>query len=148
MRKMKEELTMRKTILGIMLCIMLVTMLVTTVSAVSVDEMIEKVYEMGVPYGLTSADKVKIERYFADYPVSEAEADPEAHVCQCGIDLWEIRPYQRFASGDRQAQCTCFYRLLPQLNPFLGAEFTASWRDRAFLQMHVAHTAMEVAARC
>ena len=66
---------MRKTILGIMLCIMLVTMLVTTVSAVSVDEMIEKVYEMGVPYGLTSADKVKIERYFADYPVSEAEAD-------------------------------------------------------------------------
>ena len=44
---------MRKTILGIMLCIMLVTMLVTTVSAVSVDEMIEKVYEMGDPYGLT-----------------------------------------------------------------------------------------------
>ena len=66
---------MKKTIVGIVLCIMLVTMLVTTVSAVSVDEMIEKVYQMGVPYGLTAADKVKIERYFADYPVTEAEAD-------------------------------------------------------------------------
>lgn len=66
---------MRKTLAGIVLCIMLVTILATTVSAVSVDEMIETVYEMGVPYGLTSADKVKMERYFADYPVTEAEAD-------------------------------------------------------------------------
>ena len=65
---------MKKTIAGIMLCIMLVTMLATTVSAVSVDEMIEKVYEMGVPYGLTSADKVKLERFIADYDVTEDQA--------------------------------------------------------------------------
>ncbi len=66
---------MKKTLAGILLCIMLVTLLATTVSAVSTDEMIEKVYEMGVKYGLTSADKVKMERFFADNPVTEAQAD-------------------------------------------------------------------------
>lgn len=66
---------MKKTLAGILLCIMLVTLLATTVSAVSTDEMIEKVYEMGAPYGVTSADKVKMERFFADNPVTEAEAD-------------------------------------------------------------------------
>lgn len=66
---------MKKTLAGILLCIMLVTLLATTVNAVSTDEMIEKVYEMGAPYGVTSADKVKMERFFADNPVTEAEAD-------------------------------------------------------------------------
>ena len=51
------------------------TVLATSVNAVSTSEMIEKLYQMGQPYGMTQADKVKMERFFADNPVTEAQAD-------------------------------------------------------------------------
>ena len=57
------------------LFVVLMTVLATSVSAVSTSEMIEKLYQMGQPYGMTSADKVKMERFFADNPVTEAQAD-------------------------------------------------------------------------
>ena len=66
---------MKKTLAVVILFVMLVTMLATGVSAVSTDEMIEKVYNLAVPYGATSADKVKMERFFADNPITEAQAD-------------------------------------------------------------------------
>lgn len=66
---------MKKTLAIVILCIMLVSVLATSVSAVSTDEMIETVYNMAVPYGATSSDKVKMERFFADNPVTEEQAD-------------------------------------------------------------------------
>lgn len=66
---------MKKTLAVVILFVMLVTMLATGVSAVSTDEMIERVYNLAVPYGATSADKVKMERFFADNPITEAQAD-------------------------------------------------------------------------
>ena len=66
---------MKKTLAIVILCIMLVTVLATSVNAATTSEMIDKVYELGVPYGLTSADKVKMERFFADNPVTEEQAD-------------------------------------------------------------------------
>ena len=44
------------------------------VKAASNTELINTVYNIGSKYGLTSADKVKIERYLADNPVTEQEA--------------------------------------------------------------------------
>ena len=66
---------MKKTLTVVILFVMLVSLLATGVSAVSTDEMIEKVYNMAVPYGATSADKVKMERFFADNPITETQAD-------------------------------------------------------------------------
>ena len=57
------------------LFVVLMTVLATSVNAVSTSEMIEKLYQMGQPYGMTQADKVKMERFFADNPVTEAQAD-------------------------------------------------------------------------
>ncbi len=66
---------MKKTLTVVILFVMLVSLLATGVSAVSTDEMIEKVYNMAVPYGATSADKVKMERFFADNPITDEQAD-------------------------------------------------------------------------
>ena len=66
---------MKKTLAVVILFVMLVTMLATGVSAVSTDEMIERVYNLAVPYGATSADKVKMERFFADNPITDEQAD-------------------------------------------------------------------------
>ena len=57
------------------LFVVLMTVLATSVNAVSTSEMIEKLYQMGQPYGMIQADKVKMERFFADNPVTEAQAD-------------------------------------------------------------------------
>ena len=66
---------MKKILTVVILFVMLVSLLATGVSAVSTDEMIEKVYNMAVPYGATSADKVKMERFFADNPITDEQAD-------------------------------------------------------------------------
>ncbi len=59
----------------VMLAIMLTMFLGTSVNAATTDELVDKIYSMGQPYGLTSSDKVRLERFLADNPVTEAEAD-------------------------------------------------------------------------
>ena len=66
---------MKKTLAVAVLFVMLVALLVTGVNAVSTSELVERLYEMGQPYGITSADKVKLERFLSENPVSEADAD-------------------------------------------------------------------------
>lgn len=60
-------------IISIIIAVMLIGTI--NVKAASNTELINKVYNIGSKYGLTSADKVKIERYLADNPVTEEEAD-------------------------------------------------------------------------
>ena len=61
----------------IMITILVAIMLFGTVNtfAASTSQLINEVYSIGSKYGLTSSDKVKIERYLADNPVTEEEAD-------------------------------------------------------------------------
>ena len=59
----------------VMLAIMLTMFLGTSVNAATTNELVDKIYSMGQPYGLTSSDKVRLERFLADNPVTEAEAD-------------------------------------------------------------------------
>ena len=67
---------MKKIVSSIdMLAIMLTKFLGTSVNAATTDELVDKIYSMGQPYGLTSSDKVRLERFLADNPVTEAEAD-------------------------------------------------------------------------
>lgn len=60
-------------IMSIIITVMLIGAI--NVKATSNTELINTVYNIGSKYGLTSADKVKIERYLADNPVTEQEAD-------------------------------------------------------------------------
>ena len=67
---------MKKIVTSIvMLAIMLTMVLGTSVNAATTEELVDKIYSMGQEYGLTSSDKVRLERFLADNPVTEAEAD-------------------------------------------------------------------------
>ena len=59
----------------VMLAIVLTMVLGTSVNAATTDELVDKIYSMGQKYGLTSSDRVRLERFLADNPVTEAEAD-------------------------------------------------------------------------
>ena len=65
-----------KKVLSIAILFVMVAMLATTtVNAATNADLANKLYAIGAKYGMTSADKVKIERYLADNPVTDAEAD-------------------------------------------------------------------------
>lgn len=65
-----------KKILSIgILMIMALALLGGAVNAATTDTLANDLYELGAKYGMTSADKVKIERYLADNPVTEEQAN-------------------------------------------------------------------------
>lgn len=66
---------MRKTLKVAILFIMLALLATTVVNAMGSKDLAAKLYNIGEKYGMTSADKVKVERYFNQYPVTEEEAE-------------------------------------------------------------------------
>jgi len=66
---------MKKLLVFTLLVIMLLAVLVPSVNAATTSELVDKLYSVASKYGATAADKVRLERYFADYPVTEAQAD-------------------------------------------------------------------------
>ena len=65
---------MKKIVSIFIVAIMLIGVF-TTVNATKSSELANKLYEMGKDYGFTQANKVRIERYLAENPVSDADAD-------------------------------------------------------------------------
>lgn len=53
----------------------MLTMCTTIVSATTNAELPDQLMAIAEKYGATAADKIKIERYLSDYPVTEAEAN-------------------------------------------------------------------------
>lgn len=66
---------MKKLVTVSLLCVMLVMAFATVVSAATSADLASKLYEKGAKLGMTAADKVKIERYLSENPVTDAEAD-------------------------------------------------------------------------
>lgn len=66
---------MKKLLTISMLALMLILMTVTGVQATNNDNLSSTLYNIGAKYGMTKSDKVKIERYLADNPVTESEAN-------------------------------------------------------------------------
>ena len=66
---------MKKLLTISILAVMLILMTVTGVNATTNDNLAQTLYNIGAKYGMTNGDKVKIERYLADNPVTEAEAN-------------------------------------------------------------------------
>lgn len=65
---------MKKTLTIAILFVMLVALVFTGVNATTGATLADDVYTKLSPYGMTSSDKVKVERYLADNPVSDDEA--------------------------------------------------------------------------
>ncbi len=66
---------MKKSLTIALLIVMLVMSLATVVNAATSANLADKLYEKGAAYGLTKADKVKIERYLSENPVSDETAN-------------------------------------------------------------------------
>ena len=66
---------MKKTLTIALLAIIAIMAFATVVNAATTSTLADELYSKGAKYGMTSADKVKIERYLAENPVTDAEAD-------------------------------------------------------------------------
>ena len=64
-----------KKILTLAITFVMIVMVAVTANATTSSELAETLYQKGSKYGMTSADKVKIERYLADNPVTDEEAN-------------------------------------------------------------------------
>lgn len=65
---------MKKILTISMILIILVMLGATTVNAVTTKTLAEEIYTKGKEYGMTASDKVKIERYLTENPVTDEEA--------------------------------------------------------------------------
>lgn len=66
---------MKKFLTVSLLFVMLVMAFGGVANAATTSTLADELYAKGAKYGMTTADKVKIERYLAEYPVTDAEAD-------------------------------------------------------------------------
>ncbi len=66
---------MKKLLSTVLLVLMLVMAFATAVNATTSSTLADELYAKGQKYGMTAADKVKIERYLADNPATEEEAN-------------------------------------------------------------------------
>lgn len=79
---------MKKILSFFIVFVMLIASL-TFVNATSSDELADKLYDLGRPYGMTSADKLKIERYLADNEVSDDEANRIVGIAEEAVKVME-----------------------------------------------------------
>lgn len=66
---------MKKVLSITILMVIALALLGGAVNATTTKTLADELYTLGAKYGVTSADKVKIERYLADNPVTEEEAN-------------------------------------------------------------------------
>ena len=66
---------MKKLISIAILLVMVVMLSAGLVNAATNDTLADELYAIGSKYGMTSADKVKIERYLSDNPVTDDQAN-------------------------------------------------------------------------
>lgn len=66
---------MKKTLAVALLFVMLVMAFANVVNAATSSTLADELYKKGSKYGMTSADKVKIERYLAENPVTDDQAN-------------------------------------------------------------------------
>ena len=97
---------MKKLLTISILAVMLVLMTITGVNATTNDNLADTLYNIGAKYGMTKADKVKIERYLADNPVTETEANAiveKANAAAKVMDDAGVTDYSKL-SADKKAE--------------------------------------------
>lgn len=64
-----------KKLISLLILIVMIMGVATVANATTSAELPEKIYELAAPYGMTNSDKLRIERYLKDNPVSDEDAD-------------------------------------------------------------------------
>lgn len=95
---------MKKLLTISILAIMLILTTVTGVRATTNDTLAETLYNMGSKYGMTNAEKLKIERYLADYPVTDEQADAVVAKAKEAVKIMEdaeVTDYTKLSKADK-----------------------------------------------
>ncbi len=80
---------MKKIVTILLMAVVLMVVSMVGVYAVSNDDLANTLYEMGSKYGMTASDRVKLERYLSDYPVSEADANAVVAKAESAVKVME-----------------------------------------------------------
>ena len=83
---------MKKTLVITILFVMVALLATTVVNATTSSELADTLYNLGSKYGMTSSDKVKIERYLSDNPVTDDEANQIVAKAQEAVAILEHMP--------------------------------------------------------
>lgn len=78
---------MKKMLTIVTLIVMIMMVGITVVNAATSSSLANDVYTLGAKYGMTSGDRVKMERYLTDYPVSDADANAILSKAQQADDI-------------------------------------------------------------
>ena len=95
---------MKKLLTISILAVMLILATVTGVNATTNDNLADTLYNMAAPYGAKESDKVKIERYLADYPVTEDEANAIVAKAEEAVAILEaagVTNYKDLSKADK-----------------------------------------------
>ena len=96
---------MKKTLSILVLFLLLIAMLSTTVQAMTADELANKLYEMGKPYGLTDAHKARLKNDLAATDITDEKAQAVIAKAQELVDLFKkegVTDYTKFSKADKE----------------------------------------------
>lgn len=97
---------MKKLISMAIVLVMVVALFATMVNAATNDTLADEIYSMGAKYGMTEADKVKIERYLSDYPVTDDQANQVIAYANEAVKIMEnagVTDYRELSREDKDA---------------------------------------------
>ena len=82
-------------------CLTLIIMMLgvaTVVNATSSSELADKIYEKAKPYGMTEANRVRIERYVKDNNISDEEVDKVLAKIDEGVEIFKTAKADRYSA--------------------------------------------------
>ena len=97
---------MKKLISMAIVLVMVVALFPTMINAATNDTLADEIYSMGAKYGMTEADKVKIERYLSDYPVTDDQANQVIAYANEAVQIMEnagVTDYRELSREDKDA---------------------------------------------
>ena len=95
---------MKKFLTISLLFVMLLMAFATVVNAATSATLADDLYAKGAKYGMTSADKVKIERYLSENPVTDAEANAVLAKADEAVAVMEnagVTSYDKLATAQK-----------------------------------------------
>ena len=98
---------MKKSLSILVLFLLLIAMLSTTVQAMTADELANKLYEMGKPYGLTDAHKARLKNDLAATDITDEKAQAVIAKAQELVDLFKkegVTDYTKFSKADKEEE--------------------------------------------
>ena len=95
---------MKKVLKIVFFVLLLIVVNMSSVKAVTSSQLADKLYSMGASYGITASQRVQMERYLSDNPVTEEEANSIVEKANEAIQIMDqagIKDVTKLTSADK-----------------------------------------------